>query len=114
MKDLTIKFEVQEIHLQYLWCFCCGKEEQKTMHHAVPQTYKPKYNVVFPICRPCHDRIHAEEPGTLLKFAWKINKQTSGLVSAAHKLISAVKGRDNKKNDENKLVNPHQSDVTKE
>lgn len=44
-------------------CWMCGKEfvsNEKTMHHAIPKTFKPVLNVLLPICRPCHDRIHHE------------------------------------------------------
>ena len=43
-------------------CWMCGEEfdGDKTKHHAIPHTFKPILNVLIPICRPCHEKIHKE------------------------------------------------------
>ena len=43
-------------------CWMCGKEfdGDKTRHHAIPNTFKPVLNVLIPICRKCHEKIHKE------------------------------------------------------
>lgn len=48
-------------------CWMCGKEfdkglkARKTNHHAIPQRYKPKKNVLVPICQQCHYNLNSED-----------------------------------------------------
>ena len=42
-------------------CFFCGKkimQDKKEKHHAIPQCLKPKFNVIIPVCRICHNKIN--------------------------------------------------------
>jgi len=46
-------------------CFKCGKifssEIKKTTHHSIPKRFKPKFNVLIPVCYGCHNSINLEE-----------------------------------------------------
>lgn len=46
-------------------CFCCGvnmagttPDDMRTRHHAIPEELKPVRNIVIPVCRKCHTRLH--------------------------------------------------------
>jgi len=41
-------------------CYMCGVKENLTKHHAIPRVLKPKLNVIFPLCKKCHKKIHSE------------------------------------------------------
>lgn len=32
--------------------------DKKEKHHSIPQCLKPKFNVIIPLCRKCHERIN--------------------------------------------------------
>lgn len=56
---------VTKIHSVH--CYCCGDqmtknkyEKQKTDHHAIPEELRPLRNIVIPICRGCHTKIHQD------------------------------------------------------
>ena len=82
-----MKLEIKEdlIRVFEKFCFICGKEEKDafsiTKHHAIPQTYKPKSNVLIPLCRSCHDKIHKTDKSLLNSFAFKMLQQIKRLVN---------------------------------
>jgi len=40
-------------------CFNCGSTiKTLTKHHGIGQKFKPKYNVIIPLCIKCHRKIH--------------------------------------------------------
>ncbi len=42
-------------------CFLCGKKimhDKKEKHHSIPKCLKPKFNVIIPLCRKCHETIN--------------------------------------------------------
>ena len=54
--------KIQSVH-----CYSCGiqmtknkPESQKTDHHAIPEELRPLRNVIIPICRSCHRKIHQD------------------------------------------------------
>ena len=48
-------------------CFCCGEQTQnskkgkeKTNHHAIPEELNPLRNIIIPLCKDCHTKIHQD------------------------------------------------------
>jgi len=48
--------------------FCCGinmanttPEDTKTRHHSIPEEMNPIRNIVLPICRKCHGKLHTSQ-----------------------------------------------------
>ncbi len=55
-------------------CWVCDKTKGVTMHHAIPQHIKPKQNIMIPICRGCHDKIHYDDVTGMYSYLHKIEK----------------------------------------
>jgi len=56
-------------------CWICDKESAKlTVHHAIPQHLKPAKNVMIPVCRKCHDKIHYDDVSGMYSYLFKIEK----------------------------------------
>lgn len=53
---------MKKIYIDMDKCPRCGKifkdEVVKTRHHAVPQFMKPEYEVLIPLCKPCHEELN--------------------------------------------------------
>ena len=39
-------------------CWQCGKKGKTTRHHVLNKSWHPKHNIVIPLCRDCHDKVH--------------------------------------------------------
>ena len=60
----------REIKIDNGFCFLCGKTFDnskagmkkgfyKTQHHCLPKLLKPKYNVLIPLHRKCHEKLNS-------------------------------------------------------
>ncbi len=50
-----------EVKIEASHCWNCGdnfSKSGKTKHHSIPKAMKPDRNVLIPVCRDCHDKIH--------------------------------------------------------
>ena len=56
-------------------CWICGGNQELTEHHTLPKHWKPKNNVVVPICRKCHDKLNADDLAGLRSFSFKIEQE---------------------------------------
>lgn len=54
--------KIKEFKIDNGICFKCGNtfndKEDKTMHHSIPQSMSPEFNVLIPLCRKCHREIN--------------------------------------------------------
>jgi 5-methylcytosine-specific restriction endonuclease McrA len=50
---------IQTLIRDKLWfCWNCGRTENLTENHVIPQRYKyPAFNITVPLCRDCHDLV---------------------------------------------------------
>lgn len=55
-------------------CWVCGGDKNVTSHHAIPQHIKPKQNILIPICRTCHDKVHYDDVMGMYSYLHKIEK----------------------------------------
>jgi len=46
-----------------------------TEHHTLPKHWKPRNNVIVPICRKCHDKLNADDLAGLRSFAFKLEQE---------------------------------------
>lgn len=53
-------------------CWICGTTENLTMHHTIPQRYKPKKNVIVPLCKKCHGIVNSGRASDLIAFTGKL------------------------------------------
>ena len=61
-------------------CWQCGITTGLTKHHVIPKRLQPKVNMIVPLCRPCHDKVHPpkeEHKKLLKKDMTRINKMFS-------------------------------------
>ena len=58
-------------------CWVCGTDKNTTAHHAIPQHLKPKQNILIPICRNCHDKVHYDDVTGMYSYLHKIEKTFS-------------------------------------
>ena len=65
-------------------CWMCGKEfpegscritDRKTMHHTIPRHFRPKKNVVVPVCQACHNQLNQHDTQGLIQFTKKLMYQ---------------------------------------
>lgn len=56
-------------------CWICGKSDNITYHHTLPQHWKPKNNIIIPICNKCHDRLNDEDLSGMRQFAFKLEQE---------------------------------------
>ena len=51
-----------ELKIEASHCYNCGKpftsEDPKTKHHSIPKSMKPDRNVLLPVHKSCHQKIH--------------------------------------------------------
>ena len=65
MKVRTSKEGNKVLTLTDTRCWRCKKmfvdevyEDKKTLHHSIPQRFKPARNIKIPICQACHNEIN--------------------------------------------------------
>lgn len=46
-------------------CWMCGTDKNVTRHHVIPKSFNPKKNMIIPLCRSCHDKIHRLPAGNV-------------------------------------------------
>jgi hypothetical protein len=78
MKDKTIEIKDDT-------CWRCGNKfnktnRRKTNHHSIPKTFKPKRNVLIPICEECHKELNAQDISALISYACKLNYNATDLI----------------------------------
>ena len=72
-----MKLEIKESELRVLGGICsiCGETTNNiTQHHTLPKHLKPKFNVVVPVCKKCHDNINKLDKKSVVAFGYKIMK----------------------------------------
>lgn len=68
MKQTIGEANLKVIKIEASHCYMCGLQFQnkgeykKTMHHAIPQSHKPKRNILIPIHEKCHGKINKFTP----------------------------------------------------
>lgn len=67
-------------------CWMCDSNKEITLHHVIPSHFKPKKNILVPICRACHDKIHFDDINGMYNYAYKIDKTTKEMAKAIHLL----------------------------
>ena len=65
---------MEQINIQGDKCWICGCEENITSHHALPKHLKPNKNVLIPVCRDCHDKIHNEDINGMTSHLFKLTR----------------------------------------
>ena len=72
-------------------CWMCGTKDHITSHHVISKVFKPKKNLLIPLCRTCHDRIHFISPPEKKKDKKRkqliLRKHVSKLESTSNKLL---------------------------
>lgn len=56
-------------------CWICGSKDGLTDHHTLPKHWKPRHNIVVPICNKCHDKLNAEDLAGMLQFAYRLEQE---------------------------------------
>jgi hypothetical protein len=46
-------------------CWICGRKNQLTLHHSLPQYLKPRHNLLIPICSICHHKLNEDDKGSI-------------------------------------------------
>lgn len=62
-------------------CWICGDNKDITLHHTLPKHWKPRHNVIVPICQKCHNRLNADDLAGMMQFAYKIEQELGRQVS---------------------------------
>ena len=70
-------------------CWSCGTIGNTNHHHAIPQSMRPKQNVVVPLCVPCHTKLHNQDKYSMVKYITKLFRQTQSVIS---KLTESIRG----------------------
>jgi len=67
---------LQDTIKQVSFCWLCGREDNLTDHHVIPQMFKgSKFNLTIPICTNCNSLLHLnDEIMTLLRRIYRIRK----------------------------------------
>jgi hypothetical protein len=52
----------------------CGINKIVTSHHAIPSHFKPKHNVVIPLCEECHKLICLDDLSGIYGYVHKLEK----------------------------------------
>ena len=39
-------------------CMMCGNKKKVSCHHALPKALNPYSNIIIPLCRECHKKVH--------------------------------------------------------
>lgn len=55
-------------------CWICGKKQNLTNHHGIPQYLHPIKNIEIPICADCHSKHHSQDMSIILAYVFKTNK----------------------------------------
>lgn len=64
-------------------CWICGKklfDREITRHHVIPITFKPKHNIIIPLCKKCHDELHSTNIQQIIRALGHIMKEHKGIV----------------------------------
>ena len=69
-------------------CWRCGTDKGLTIHHCIPQAFKPKRNIEIKLCNKCHNEIHNDNLNSIVGF---INKSIRDAQSSAGRLHSGMK-----------------------
>jgi len=56
-------------------CWICNGTEKITQHHTLPKHWKPRNNIIVPICQKCHDRLNQEDLSGMMQFVTKIEHE---------------------------------------
>lgn len=70
---MLMDIENNNIKIKEQFCLSCGKLENITNHHCVPQRMNPKYNVEIPLCKECHKLLHSDDTNHIKMFMDKIS-----------------------------------------
>jgi len=65
------------INLMENECWLCGSNKNITRHHALNKSWKPKKNVLIPLCDKCHRDLHHNQNIYMSKIVGKARKKTT-------------------------------------
>ena len=75
-------------------CWLCGNEftinNQKTMHHVIPQHLNPITNITIPLHRECHDE--CEKATKPMIFRGKNITQIENTITALQNILDFMRG----------------------
>lgn len=62
-----MKIEVENVSVNFKLCPMCGGNfdldatgnKKRTINHGIPKFLKPKHNVLFPLCKECHQSLNS-------------------------------------------------------
>lgn len=84
------------IKIDSVHCFCCGNQFDpqikgglKTKHHAIPEELKPVRNIIIPVCRNCHDKIHLDSQAMNPKTK-KVVRKLDGIKNQVTKINEQI------------------------
>jgi tRNA G26 N,N-dimethylase Trm1 len=61
--SINYKTGKHTIYLKTNSCWLCGSQDKKiTKHHVINKSFNPKYNILIPLCKECHKKLHSEQP----------------------------------------------------
>lgn len=92
-KDYYIKINSEELNLvvKFNCCLRCGTTTKKlTEHHVVPQRIEMERNMLVPLCRRCHDKIHEVETPSVMGH---LNKMKNDFVFSLDRAILMFKDK---------------------
>ena len=72
-------------------CWMCGRQRNDmTQHHGIPQHLKPVHNIEMPICKPCHDKINADDLGNMYAYVFKLCRTADQIKSSTFRLQGEI------------------------
>ena len=71
-------------------CWVCDSDKQITNHHAIPKRLNPKKNVIIPICKGCHEKLHSQDINGFNTMLHRLSKDTINLTKAVSRLRSKI------------------------
>ena len=60
-------------------CWRCARKRLLTKHHCLPSHFKPRHNVIIPLCKECHNELNVDHSSYILAFAVKLELMTKKL-----------------------------------
>jgi len=59
------------------FCWLCGKKGKVTKHHVLNKSWKPKKNLIIPLCDGCHRNLHHKQAIIVNKRIKKFKKKST-------------------------------------
>lgn len=75
-------------------CWMCGSTSVGSIHHGIPKQFKPKHNVLIPLCNDCHQKINSVDLGSVSSYLYRILnelKQKKIAIMGMKKIVEGMK-----------------------